>query len=610
VARRVARVAAASAAYLLISLGLLAHVIAAGPAHASSFLEYDSAGYVYVNAWVAHAIAHLQNPLWIPNLNHPVGLNVLASPFDAGLAIVFAPVTWLFGPVAALNAQLALVPVAGALAMATALHDWVRRYWIAAVVGAAWAFSPEAVGALARGWTNVGTLVLGPVVLWVAGDLLVFRRHSPRRLGLVLASGLVAQFLVSSEMLTITLIGAAVALAVAALAGWRLRGRAEAARRVGACLAWAAPITLVVLAGGLLYELAGPDRLWHWVRPRAFFAAQGFSWFSALFDPHGPALVREPGLSALRVANPAYLGVGAIAVVALGLYVRRRDVLAWSMAVLVPFGLWVGHGRGELLSPLGVILRLPVLHNLTITRFCVVAFFGALVLTALTADRLADLAAARAGRRGAAGAALAVLALALVAPALAVAATVPYDATTSHGDPALATVLSSPGRHRVLTYPAPLVVRGMIQQARSGDFDYDLSGGYGPNVADGAGRYRLAERMLVGADYNLQALAPTRSELGNLAALLRRWATTDAIVPLRDPDAEGVGYSEPFETTELLTEVLGPPRLVDGEWVWRHVHAAVPARVLDDQQWAACGWVLTARAVRHLPTCVVRALAH
>jgi hypothetical protein len=85
--------------YILLSVLIWWHVWSSHPSSSTICGCGDSSASIWYTAWPAYAISHGLNPLYSSNLGYPSGVNLVFAPFG----VVLAPLTWLFGPVAALN---------------------------------------------------------------------------------------------------------------------------------------------------------------------------------------------------------------------------------------------------------------------------------------------------------------------------------------------------------------------------------------------------------------------------------------------------------------------------------------------------------------------------
>ena len=187
----------------------------------------DPAQEVWFMAWPAWAISHLHSLFFSGAVNVPDGANLLSNTSGTLVGVVAAPVTWLFGPVAATNVALTLAPALSAWACFAAIRPLVT--WKAGAIPAAlvYGYSSAIVTSLVFGHVSVTVLVIPPFLFTTLHEIVIRQEHSVRRDGLLLAALLVAQFLISPEILVMCMVLAVVGLLAVMAVGWRqLRPRA------------------------------------------------------------------------------------------------------------------------------------------------------------------------------------------------------------------------------------------------------------------------------------------------------------------------------------------------------------------------------------------------
>jgi hypothetical protein len=101
--RRATVLVTAGGSYLLIGIVLWWHAWAEGGGTHTLCACGDPALFLWFFQWPATAVAHLHNPLYSTALFHPQGVNLLAQTSVLGITVPLIPVTWIWGPVAALN---------------------------------------------------------------------------------------------------------------------------------------------------------------------------------------------------------------------------------------------------------------------------------------------------------------------------------------------------------------------------------------------------------------------------------------------------------------------------------------------------------------------------
>src|SRR5580658_6469018 len=141
--RPVLGLAVAFAGYLSLSVVLWWHVWSTHPAGVTTCACGDASLFLWFLEWPAYALAHGHNPFYSTALFHPGGVNLLAQTSVMGMSIPLIPVTWIWGPVAALNVASTLAPALSAFAMFMVLRRWVKWLPAAYLGGLLYGFSPS-----------------------------------------------------------------------------------------------------------------------------------------------------------------------------------------------------------------------------------------------------------------------------------------------------------------------------------------------------------------------------------------------------------------------------------------------------------------------------------
>ncbi len=639
------------AAYLAAGVAVWWHVWSGHPAGTMTCPCGDPAQSLWFMAWVAHAEAHLQDPLVSTAAAHPAGVNLLANQSSVLVGTVLAPVTWLFGPVAALNAALTLaapVNAVGGAALCRRFAGWGPS----AAGGALFGFSPLVLTELQVAHLADTVLVFLPVMAICLHELLVRQRGRPAVWGAGLAAAAAAQFFTSAEMLVAFAVVAVPVSLVVLAARWqsrrragragaaaaeRLHGGAGRARRVtAATLARGAPAgagseavpgpgwsarhaavglgvagaaSAVLLAGPAWFALAGPQHITGAVwQGTGDFGAPWTSFFSApapgtatLLFTHYAGYLGRPGLPA------AYLGPWLLGVLALGVVAARRRPVTWAAVASLLLACVLALG-GALL-PLGwysswwlpwhALARLPVLDDVVPQRLMAVGFLAAGVLLAVSLHAAAGRGAAGgpspvAGRRRARwrGA----LACSMVAAALvpvAVGAGAPFTVTAVRVPPWFTRVAPTLGRHAVLLvlpFPSGRVSDAMGWQAVGG-FTFAMAGAYAKIPGPG-GRveYGGAPGSAVAVLSQLtEPTGPLPVPTAGAEARVRA-----ALVRWQVTDVVVTGrqlgaiYPARYAVT-FMTAVLGRlPSVQAGAWVWHEPSSAPPPLPVDATSMRSC----------------------
>jgi hypothetical protein len=379
----------ALAAYLLASFLFLGLPVVAHPERdVVGGLFTDPQIFVWSFAWWPHAILHGLNPFFTHQIYAPDGFNLAWATSVPGLAIAFAPLTLVVGPVLAYNTASILMP---------ALAAWTAFLLCRRVTGAGW---PSLAGGYLFGFSTyilaaeLTHIFSAAVFLLPVAALLVLRfvQGDLSRRALVLWFGLLvaAQLLVSTEIvfvLTLAL-GVGLLLAVALVPAMR-----SPIRRMLVPLAGAYALAAVLTAPFLYYVATGLDfraptgahtfvaDLANLVVPT--MASLG-GWWTRHFAASFPANDSERG---------TYLGLPLLVVVALYAWDRRRSpgarwlLVAFVVSVAAALGSWVTvHGKELFVFYPGAWLAAkPLFKQAMPVRLMVFAALAAAVMTAIWA---------------------------------------------------------------------------------------------------------------------------------------------------------------------------------------------------------------------------------
>jgi hypothetical protein len=224
---------AAFAGYTLLSLILVgSQLLASGDRYVGS--NDDPQIFIWSFGWAAHALAHGHNPLLTDAIWAPSGLNLAWVTTTPALGILFAPVTWLLGPVAAYNAAAILMPATAAWTMFLLCRSFTHRTWPSLFGGYLFGFSSYLFGHM-TGELHLTSVFLLPLLG------LVIVRHVRGELGgrqLMVQAGVLlgAELYLSTEIaftLTLGLIGALI-VAYPTLPAFRAQLRVTTLRLLGA----------------------------------------------------------------------------------------------------------------------------------------------------------------------------------------------------------------------------------------------------------------------------------------------------------------------------------------------------------------------------------------
>ena len=337
------RLRAAAARPWARDLAVLAAFLAAGvaatwplPSYSTGRLPLtrDAAIYVWDLWWVGHQVIHLHNPWSTTYMAAPVGLQLAYHTLVPLLGVVMLPVTLAFGPSAAYNLLLIVLPGLSCYAMYR-----VARLWLPTRVGAiaAGAFFGLSGMLTFQDWYHIniayGALFL-PVTLEAAVRL---RRNPAIGQAVILGAVLAGCLLVNQESAVMALI-----LAALVLVPWLAGSGALEVALIRLRAVAAAGLTGVVVASPQLIAMIQQTRAGGTSTVPAWL---GYTTWVAnvndLFAP-SPRLVHDPGLAGLGhiyywqtgLENLNTFGVVLSVLAVLGLLASWRRRSAWLLALL------------------------------------------------------------------------------------------------------------------------------------------------------------------------------------------------------------------------------------------------------------------------------------
>jgi len=336
----------------------------------------DEAQEVWFLAWPVYALGHGHNPFISNWMNYPRGLNLLDNTSMPGLAILFSPITVIFGPVATFMILMRLGMILSAVSL-----QWVaRRLGISRtgsfVAGLLYGFSIEQFN---QGYGHLFLVFapLPPLILYNL-YLLVTKKSSPRQAGLIIGVLTAADFLISPERSLMTLFVAAIGLVVAA-ALFPREVSIERIRYVAKSIVWMIIPAVVILALPL-YEMMGKDSVkgasHPWIQGYAsdlqsFFIPGPNTWWA----PFGR--VAQTISSFSTVENGSYVGIPLLLVllfIALRWW-RVRAVRFGAIVTIIIAGVSLGtrlHVAGRTtsyFSPYKIIAALKYFDNVQPLRY-------------------------------------------------------------------------------------------------------------------------------------------------------------------------------------------------------------------------------------------------
>jgi hypothetical protein len=575
----------------------------------------DPAQEVWFMEWPAWAMTHLHSLVFSGAVNVPDGANLLSNTSGTLIGVVLAPVTWLFGPIAATNVALTLAPALSAWACFVAVRPLVRWKVAAVPAGLVYGYSAAIVSSLLFGHVSVTVLVIPPLVLTTLHEIVIRQEHSARRDGIVLAVLLVVQFFISPEIFVLCLLFAVVGLVAVIVIGWRQIVPRSA--HAGPALGLAVPVTVVVLAYPVWFGLAGPQAV-----TGVLFAIAPVAGLplSGLLSPGGYAApageyVRFGGYLGRNGPPADYVGGGlALAAVASAVAARRRS-LTWLLVFLAAVSLWLSLGGyltggpawlGHPWLPWRGLSALPILKEILPDQIAPFLALFAAFLLAVGLDAFHET-HWRAGswparhRDVVSAAATALVALVAVVPVFVTFETplrvVPVSA------PSYMRTVTPTLRQGTVLLTVPFAVSGytqpMLWQAIGG-MHFNLAGAAlkTPNATGGpigSGEPGSARRILT--DLSLVGAAEpsgTPAQIAAVRSALGHWQVQRVVI---------AGHSrDPVYASGFLTMALGvAPRYVERAWVWTLGPGGPATTPATGASLAACRGAAAAPAARGHP---------
>jgi hypothetical protein len=301
-------------------------------------LPGDPAQYTWAFVWFPYALLHGLSLLHTTAMWSPTGIDLAGATATPFLAFLFAPITWVWGPIVSYNVATVLAPATAAGSAYLLCRYVTKSSWAALIAGATFGFGTYETAQL-DGHLHLVVIFCVPLaVLTVVKGL--DDTISRRRLCLQLAVLLVVQLLISVEVFFTQAVLGATALALA----WLLGG-AETRQR----------LTNVIAPIAIAYLLVGVSMSWYFgalLRATAYakgaavrFPTDALSFFTPMvytwIGGHSYLWETEK-YKAGPGETDAYIGIPMVLIV-IGYIVRRWSsrLAKWFAALLVITVLWI-----------------------------------------------------------------------------------------------------------------------------------------------------------------------------------------------------------------------------------------------------------------------------
>jgi hypothetical protein len=543
------------------------NVIAGGFTHMSSCGGcYDTGQQQWFVGVPGHILASGHLPFYTDLLNYPKGTNLLQSSISIVPSLLVEPITQIFGPIAAVNAEMFLCLILSALAMYFALGRWVSWLPVRIFGGALYGFSPFEIHQNIHIFLDFA--IATPLFAMVLDDLLRRKKRSPLIIGLAGAGVLVLAYFTSAEMLVDLLFISVIAVLFYVVS-----------TKGNALLPWGYTIKASLVAIGtsalllcypIYVQLFGYQ---HYVgAPQTSLAEIS----SDLLSPIIPTYFEWMGTAQMKYLSSTFargiptessLYFGVPLVILLLFTCRRRYwwlTASLISAAILSFGpqLHVATHLIGLPMPEGILQRLPLLSALTPSRFSLFAFFFLAMQLAFWLQEIKSTSSNRNTAR-------IVLAVTLIcaAPLIPLSMAVEQQRTPALFASDYGRVI--PKDSVVLAYPFPTFFHedAEIWQATA-HYSFKLPGGY-VYVPDAQGHATLftsvdtltastLDLIYTGGVPNL-----TLTEIVQIRSELRVWGVTTFLC----------GRTAPYSSVavKVLSEISGSsPRYSKGIYYWHY----------------------------------------
>jgi hypothetical protein len=372
----------ALAAYALLAVAIFSNAWA-DPAARWIGSPKDPQLFIWYLGWIPNQLSHGLNPLFTDYLSYPQGVNLMWNTSMIFPALVLWPVTALFGPVVSYNLLVTSGIALSAWCGFLAARRFVDSDLPCFLAGLLYGFSPGLI-AQALGHPHVVVALFPPIALLLADDILVRRRLRPAYAGALAGVAAALQLVTGEELLAVTLLIAALGVAVLALMH-RDQVRATAPHVAKAAVS-ALVVFIVLAAYPLGFQFFGPQRVSGSVQGPDVYVSDLLAFFLPSNLIHFTGNVTE---------NDAYVGLPMLALFAAGL------ALGWRIPRIRWIGLMTGivavlslgphlHVDGSVTPiwlPWSLVAGLPLMGSALPARLMTIGFLGIGIVVAYAGAR-------------------------------------------------------------------------------------------------------------------------------------------------------------------------------------------------------------------------------
>jgi hypothetical protein len=335
----------------------------------------DASFFVWALRWWPHALVGGLQPIFTTAVYAPSGFNLAWATSIPLPSVVIAPVTLAFGPFVAFNVVALLAPATAAWTAYLLCRRVTGRGLASFAGGFFFGFSTYEALVVSAGHLNLSLVLMLPLCAYLLARRLE-RSLGDRAFVLWLAGALVAQALISTEVLATLTVAAAITIALGLLLAPADR---RAIARTAGLAALAVAVAAVMLAPFLYVAFAYPipSKPYLATAASARHAADVLSglvvpgrmtWFGHGWPFHANAS-----------KNANYLGIPLALILVLVAIMRWRSAAvrtltaAFGVILLLSFGSYLRIGSVSVPLPWNLIARMPLLHRAGAGRLIVFA---------------------------------------------------------------------------------------------------------------------------------------------------------------------------------------------------------------------------------------------
>ena len=334
--------------------------------------------FIWYLGWIPHQLSQGHNPLFTDYLSYPPGVNLMWNTSMIFPAVALWPITALFGPVVAYN-----LLITGGIALSAwcgflAARRFIERDLACFLAGLLYGFSPGLM-AQALGHPHVVVALFPPIALMLGHEILARRRLNPAVAGALAGVAAWLQLLTGEEVLAMTLVIAALSVALLALMH---RDQVRASAPYLAKAAGSAAVVFAILgAYPLGFQFLGPQRVSGSVQTPDVYVSDLLAFFLPANLMHFTGNAAE---------NDAYVGVPLLVLFAAGLVIGWRiprirwlGLTALGVAVLsLGPHLHVDGNVSSIPLPWAAVAGLPLLGSALPARLMAIGFLGIAIVVA------------------------------------------------------------------------------------------------------------------------------------------------------------------------------------------------------------------------------------